>query len=102
VLVKVVMDATSAGFGYLVPMPRSGDSQLGNVVYIDEGGVVRSWGALVDDSYFKEILPQVAATIDTTSEVTEYHGRTAAFTSGCLEVQALTKEEVAAYLPSTS
>ena len=90
------MDATSVGFGYLVPMPRSGDSQLGNVVYIDDGGVVRSWGALVDDSYFEEILPQAAATIHTTTQIEAYPERTFAFTSGCLEVQALTKEEVAA------
>lgn len=89
------MDATNVGYGYLVPMPRSGDSQLGNVVYIDDG-VVRSWGALVDDSYFKEILPQAAATIHTTTQIGAYPRRTFAFTSGCLEVQALTKDEVAA------
>jgi hypothetical protein len=95
--VKGVMDATGAGYGYLVPMPRSGHGQLGNIVYIDEGGVLRAWGALVDDSYFKEIvLAQAGARTDATIEVEAHPGRTAAFTSGCLEVRALTKEEVAA------
>ena len=79
-------------------MPRNTASQLGNIVYIDEDGVIRAWRALVDDSYFKEIAAQSGARIDTSIKVETYPTRTAAFTSGCLGVRALTKDEVAALL----
>jgi len=95
------MDATSVGYGYVVPMPRRGDTQLGNVVYIDEAGVVRAWGALVADDYFKEIEGQSGGRTDTSTTVETYPTRTAAFTTGCLKVRALTKDEVAAYVVTT-
>jgi hypothetical protein len=95
------MDATSFGYGYIVPMPQSGRSELGNIVYIDEGGGVRAWGALVADDYFKEIEGQSGGRTDTSTAVETYPTRTAAFTTGCLEVRALTKDEVAAYVVTT-
>lgn len=90
------MDARNEGYGYVVPMPRFGSSYLGEVVYIDDQGVVRSMGKLADDSYFKTLLEQSRGRKEVTTIVEEHPSLTVAFTTGCIEVKSLTEEEVAA------
>jgi hypothetical protein len=89
------MDAGNEGYGYVVPMPRLIPGHLGNVVYIDDQGVVRSMGKLVDDSYFKHLLEQSQERTEVKTIVEEHASLTVAFTTGCMEVKSLTEEEVA-------
>jgi hypothetical protein len=89
------MDATLDGYGYVVPMPRFNSSHLGKVVYIDDQGVVRTMGRIVNDSFFKKLLEQSQATKEVTTVVDDHPSLTAAFTTGCVEVKSLTEDEVA-------
>jgi hypothetical protein len=91
------MDAGQKGFGLVVPMPRSADDYLGKVVYIDEGGVVRSVGRIFDDVYFQSLADQQTVSLDrTTSDEQQNPSLVAAFATGCMEIAPMTKEELSA------
>jgi hypothetical protein len=90
-----LMDATIDGNGYVVPMPRFISSHLGKVVFIDEQGVVRTMGRIMNDSFFQNLLQQSQATKEVTTVVDDHPSLTVAFTTGCIEVKSLTEEEVA-------
>jgi hypothetical protein len=92
------MNAREAGFGYVIPMPRFFSSQLGDVVYIDEEGVLRTTGSMFDDTYFKRLVDQSPHTMDHTNTVEEHPSMTVAFTTGCVDVKPLSEEESSRYL----
>lgn len=92
------MDAREAGLGYVVPMPRFFSCHIGDIVYIDEDGVVRTTGSVFEDGYFKELLEGSQTPEDRTNSVQEYPSRTYAFATGCVQVKALTDEECAGYI----
>lgn len=86
------MNAFEHGFGYIVPMPRFWDSQLGSIVYIDDGGVVKWVGDIFEDGHFKTLVHGDIATLKTSTE--ERHpSLTAAFTVGSMEVKSIPKEQ---------
>jgi hypothetical protein len=94
------MDARGAGFGYLIPMPRFFNSRLGDVTFIDEQGTLRTTGNVFDDAHFKKLVHDAAADLDRSSvQVVEPHpSMTVAVTSGCVEVKALSEEELSQWL----
>lgn len=92
------MDAIAKGFGLIVPMPRYSDSQLGKVVYIDEGGVVRSIGSVFDDSHFQKLLGVSSTPLDHVINEENHPSLTVAFTTGSMEIKPLSEEECSAYV----
>lgn len=80
-------------------MPQGYDSQLGEVIYIDEGGVIANVGSMFDDAYFNRLVEQSTHTLDRTVTEEEYPDLTAAFVTGHTEIKTLTNEECIAYVP---
>jgi hypothetical protein len=87
------MNALAYGFGYVIPTPRSTSSQLGNVVYIDDGGVVCEVGSIFDDGHFKNLLNQNSTPPDRTTTEVEYLSTTAVFATGSIDVVSLNEAE---------
>ena len=88
------MDAHEKGFGLVIPTPSYSGSQLGNIVYIDDGGDCQAVGNIFEDEYFK-ILNQDEDRI-TIEE--ERLSTTAAFTTGCMNVKPLSEAEYSMYV----
>jgi hypothetical protein len=88
------MDAQSQGFGFVVPRPSFFASQLGNIVYIKEQGVLYTTGNMFEDAHFKNLAEQSAYTIDRTRCSEDHPFMTVAFTTGCVDVKPLTEEEL--------
>jgi hypothetical protein len=44
------MDARDKGFGLVIPLPFTATSQLGNIVYIDDEGIVEPIGNILKES----------------------------------------------------
>jgi hypothetical protein len=91
------MDAREKGFGMVVPMPRL-LTQLGDVVYVDKEGVIRSMGNVFDDAYFEQLIEQGSHTLDCTAIEEEHPCLTVALGTGCRKIKPLASEESAAYL----
>lgn len=79
-------------------MPRF-VSQLGNVVYIDDAGVVCEIGSLFDDGHFKSVVNQSDTTPDRTTTEERCPSLTVAFTTGSMEVKPLTEDDYSKYSP---
>jgi hypothetical protein len=92
------MNARENGFGLVVSMPRY-FTQLGDVIYVDEDGVIRLMGNLFDDVYFNDLVKQSVHTLDRTVTEEEHPRLTVALGTGCPEIKPLAEEEYAAYLP---
>jgi hypothetical protein len=92
------MDAREKGFGLAVSSPRY-FTELGDVVYVDDNGVIRSMGNLFDDTYFNQLIEQGAHTLDRTATEDEHPRLTVALGTGCPEIKPLAEEEYAAYVP---
>jgi hypothetical protein len=92
------MNAVAHGFGFVIPTPRSISRQLGNVVYIDEGGVVRKVGCIFDDGHFKNLVNQSDTPLDRTTTEEEHLPTTAAFATGSMDVKPLTEGDYSTYL----
>lgn len=92
------MNAQSEGFGSVVLHPRTLHSQLGNVVFIEERGVIRSLGSLFDDDDFKNLVHKSSHNLDRTSTEDKFPWVAVAFTTGGMEVKPLTEEECSAYV----
>lgn len=88
------MDARDQGYGYAIPMPGFDESHLGEVIYIDELGFVRTMGKLSDDGHYRHLADQVQGTSEWTTTIEGHHALTVAFTTGCIEVRPLTEKEV--------
>lgn len=92
------MDARNAGFGYAVPMPRFFSCLPGDIVYIDEQGVIRTTGSVFADDHFQTLVDKSQYEMDRTTTVEEYPSRTVALTTGCIFVTPLTENEVCTYV----
>jgi hypothetical protein len=89
------MDAREKGFGLVIPLPFTATSQLGNIVYIDDEGIVEPIGNI-----FKESLdgvsdgPMAPCGLTKDSRTTYKHFNTSVtITTLGLQGEALTKEE---------
>jgi hypothetical protein len=89
------MDAREKGFGLVIPLPFTATSQLGNIVYIDDEGIVESIGNI-----FKESLDGVSESslapcgLARDSQRTCKHiNASVAITTFGLQGEALTKED---------
>ena len=94
------MDAHDHGYGFVVPTPGFLSSQLGTVVYVDDGGVMREIGRIFDDAHFKTLVNRSDTPLERTTTVDGYLKTVAAFTTGCMDVRALTEEELSTYISS--
>ena len=94
------MNAYGHGYGLVVPTQRFSSRQLGNVVYIDDGGVVREVGRIFDDPHFKTIMEQNNSTGDRATIEEEYPSTAIVFSMGSIDVRLLTPEECSVYIPS--
>lgn len=92
------MNAQEAGFGHVIPWPRFLLIKLGDIVSIDEEGVLRTMGSMFDDTHFKMLEDQSPHTMDRSSTVEEHPAMTVAFTTGCVDVKPLSEEEASRYL----
>jgi hypothetical protein len=92
------MNAHDHGYGFVVPTPGFSSSQLGTVVYIDEGGVIREIGNIFDDGHFKTLVNRSDSPLNRTTTAEEYLSVAAAFTTGSMDVRALTEEELSTYV----
>lgn len=87
------MDARTAGYGYAIPMPRFPPSNLGDLVFFDEQGVVRTMGILFDDGHFKRLLEDSQQALDFQSTSVVHPSLTVALAAGCIGVKPLSPEE---------
>lgn len=90
------MDANAKGYGFVVAMPRFLFSHLGNVVYIDQGGVVRDVGSIFGDDYFKCLASQSTFHLDRTTTEESHPSTLVAFTTGCIDIKPLVDSELSA------
>lgn len=93
------MDARDKGFGIVIPLPFTATSQLGNIVYIDDEGIVEPIGSI-----FKESLNRVSETSLAGADLTKEPGTTCkrinasvAVTTPGLQGELLTKDECERY-----
>jgi hypothetical protein len=88
------MEAHVHGFDLVFRWPGMFESLIGRCIYLDDQGHVATAGNITDDEHFKQLLAQSNPEVDPTSTTTEQHENlTAAFTTGAMEVRALTEEE---------
>jgi hypothetical protein len=88
------MDAGEVGFGLVIPTPRFFFPHLGTIVYLDEQGVVRTVGRLLDDAHFQKLAEKFNHPLEQTTSTEDGHpGLTVALTTYGIGVSPLTKDE---------
>ena len=92
------MNAHGLGYGFVVPTPGYPHSQLGNVIYIDDGGVIREIGSIFEDDHFKTLVDQSHIPLNRTTETEEHLSTVAAFSTGSIEIRALVEGEYSTYV----
>ena len=88
------MDAHVHGFELVFRWPTVFKSLIGRCIYVDDQGHVATAGNIINDEHFKQLLAQNNPELDPTSTTTEQHQNlTVAFTTGSMQVRALTEAE---------
>jgi hypothetical protein len=90
------MDAREKGFGLVIPLPFTATSQLGNIVYIDDEGIVEPIGNIFKESLdgvSESSLAPCGLALKDSRTTCKHINTSVAITSLGLQGEALTKEE---------
>jgi hypothetical protein len=94
------MDARDKGFGLVIPLPFTATSQLGNVVYIDDEGIVEPIGNILKESSsgFSEVQQSPCGSTNDPPTKQNHFNATVAITTAGLHADPLTKKDCERYV----
>jgi hypothetical protein len=94
------MDARDKGFGLVIPLPFTATSQLGNIVYIDDEGIVEPIGNILKElsTGFSEALQSPCDLTNDPPTKRNHFNTAVAITTLGLEADPLTKKDCEGYV----